>query len=207
MSKELFLKLIKNPNTPQEEIKAIFPQAVEEILKENNVDVNAVYNGRSLLLRAIQLGDVESVKLLLGTGKVTIDEPRNYLGQTPLHVAVDKKYELHEQATDKQDEIIQLLLQYKANPILKDNSNESAFDLSIYKYDWKLATTLIDHMPEPSIGINAGDQRGESALQRMLSTNIGTKVETQEYYDFVEFLVNKGAKLDHMLEDNNSPLH
>lgn len=83
-----------------------------------------IYNrfGGNALIPAAEKGHLENVKMLLEDGQVDIDHQNNY-GYTALIEAVALR-----DGSAHYQEIVKTLLQYKANPELRDNNNLTALD-------------------------------------------------------------------------------
>ncbi|HSC25016.1 MAG TPA: ankyrin repeat domain-containing protein [Candidatus Babeliales bacterium] len=101
------------------------------LLNNENINVNIKdENHDTALMYAIKSEKEDIILLLLPKADLNIQDKN---GNTALMLAANKKYYRDE---DKQIEIIKLFLKYKADTTIKNNENETAYDIIQQSYNY-----------------------------------------------------------------------
>ncbi len=138
-------------------LKAINDPEILTAFLEAGADANThTGKGWPLLVSAVQIGAVESVKLLLAHG-AKVDAPSEY-GMTALHWAASGNWK----------ELVELLLKAGADVNLRDGNGKTALDMAIAARSPNLGVPLAFPPPAPTTSTFAS--RGQSQIAKSSET-------------------------------------
>ena len=153
---------------------------------EANVNIQDKH-GRSLLHRAIERHEKQSVAFLLGNGAI-VDLPNPASKETPLHLLCSQKASYNERL----DEIARLLLDKGANPNLADEDGNACLHQTIAYQNIDVFKVLISN---PVIQLDKQNRDGLSALALCLQKFNATKNSTI-YQKLADMLIERGASVN-----------
>jgi uncharacterized protein len=137
-------------------------------------------NGRTLLMNACQLGDLDSVKVLIDYGSNT--NASTQAGKTPISIAVSAGY----------FPIVSYLLQtvpsvVQARDMSGTNLLMLAAETAAIAVKRGYSTHILELLLKRGIDVNEEDKHGLTALDRLLMTSGN--------YEAAHFLIQNGARL------------
>ncbi|XP_055956208.1 uncharacterized protein LOC126816802 isoform X2 [Patella vulgata] len=171
---------IRSGIQPVEKVGVIISSGAKLDVKERG--------GDSLIHKACEYGCIETVELLLNTGRVDIDSMNNY-GKTPIFTAL---------RSDKQSvEKLQLLISAGAKLGVKDNYRDTLLHEAckygcVETVEWLLNTSRVD--------VESINNDNKTPIFKAIGSD-------KQPVEKLELLISYGAKLDVRGWGNNSLLH
>lgn len=161
-------------------------------IKNKEIGINDLFQGRSALEHAAELGEYETVALLLEMGadpNVKSNESNN--GKVPLMTAIHKKY----------NEITKLLLEKGADVNVKDNDGMAVIHYTGLGYIDPASYDIVISMINRGADCNTKDIEGNSLLQKI------HPYESPLALPLAELLVQKGADVNVATANGCTILH
>ena len=170
---------------------------VAKLLVKYGADVNTKDDKGNTLLHIVT--DKETVEELLAKGAhVNIT---NNAGETPSKIIADKLLYDTEDTEDKW-EILQLLLQEKADTKTKDWQGQTLLAKAIEGDNFKLAGLLIKHDAD----VNTTNDTGETPLKIVVDKLIDDTNNKEDEFKILQLLLEKKANTEVKDKDNNTLL-
>lgn len=162
-------------------------ESVANSLLKHEANVNIQdKNGRSLLHRAIERHEKNSVSFLIQNGSI-VDLENKISKETPLHLLCSQKASYNE----KLDEIAKLLLDKGANPNLQDENGNTCLHQTIIYQNIDVFKVLISN---ENIQLDKLNKNGQSALALCLQ-KFNSKNATI-YKKLADLLIQNGASVN-----------
>jgi ankyrin repeat protein len=154
-----------------------------EMILDNGANINQpAKDGKSPLLKALELDHQEAIKLLIDKG-ADLDQPDD-IGTTPLLSAIDQRNQ----------KAITLLIDKGADLNKPDNKGTTPLLLALYLEDQAEINRLIDN----GVDLDKADKKGVTPLLSAISR--GNE-------EAANLLINKGANPNKADKQGNTPIH